>query len=538
LKIVRSVIGLEDVIIPEVDWDCCDGELRGVARLSFTASDSGSGVYRSILSLDGVEVGREVVDGNAGRCGDVETGNGDAYEFSTQEPCPLAVNGDLDLDTRTLADGAHTLSLRVEDAAGNLSLAVGETITTHNAPIALSAPSLAGEARVGSALTAGTGQWDGAPTGYDHRWLRCDGDGDGCVPIAGASGSQYVPVDADAYHRVVAEVLAANGSGAAVAHSAPSAVVADAAGRTAPPDPTPAGDDRPGADTPGDDDPSGERPGSGDDDPASGERPGSGDDDPGSGQRSGSGGDDRSGGGAGGGGAGIGGVPDLRNPLADQSGRAPNGTGAAAQARVSIALRLAGGGTAQRARSKRDRRWTVVGRVTDPQGKAIEGARLNVVKRVSGRGWVARGLVRSGADGRFTLALPPGPSRTVKLTYFPFGDSNAFRTSNSVTIDVFAPLTIKTDRRVVSGKRVVTIRGRAGGESIPSGGLLVTLQGYQRGYGWRTFRTLRSSRNGSWRTRYRFRATSGRFAFRAIVPRQGRYPFVTTTSAAVSVTVR
>jgi hypothetical protein len=234
----------------------------------------------------------------------------------------------------------------------------------------------------------------------------------------------------------------------------------------------------------------------------------------------------------------VGGIPNLQNPLADQTGRAPNGSGASAQARVSISLRLAGGGSARKVRSRRDRRWTVVGRVTDAQGKGIAGARLNLLRRVAGRRWAASGLVHAGAGGRFTVTLPAGPSRTVRLTYFPFGDSNAFRISNTLTIDVLAPLTIRADRHVLTGKRIVTLSGRAGGGSIPSGGLLVTLQGYQRGYGWRTFRTLRTTRSGSWRTRYRFRATSGRFAFRAVVPRQGAYPFASTTSKSVAVTVK
>ncbi|HST39881.1 MAG TPA: hypothetical protein VLK58_10255 [Conexibacter sp.] len=56
-------------------------------------------------------------------------------------------------------------------------------------------------------------------------------------------------------------------------------------------------------------------------------------------------------------------------------------------------------------------------------------------------------------------------------------------------------------------------------------------------WGWRTFKTIRTNRGGAWRTSYRFRATTGRFAFRAIVPQQGRYPFVTTTSRSVPVTL-
>jgi len=100
-----------------------------------------------------------------------------------------------------------------------------------------------------------------------------------------------------------------------------------------------------------------------------------------------------------------------------------------------------------------------------------------------------------------------------------------------------SPLTIAVNHAHVSGSRLVVLSGRVDARPIPAAGVLVTLQGYQRGYGWRTFRTVRAARNGHWRARYRFRSSSGRFAFRAIVPRQSGYPFATSNSNAVAVTV-
>lgn len=513
LRLESARIGIDDSLAPWVSSlqvaSIGSAALRGMVGVSFGAQDAGGGVYRSTLTVDGVVADRAVVDANGGKCRDVEEGNDDAYEFASPQPCPLAVSRELQYDTRALSDGQHTLRLTVEDAAGNSSTASEQVVTTHNAPALLTAPALAGAAGVGLRLTADSGLWDGVPTAYDHRWLRCDADGNGCTAIAGASGQHYTPVAGDAYHRVIAEVVAANANGAATARSAPSALVADAAGRTSPPEPAAGGDDdadrgdRGGGDTPVG--------GNGATPPAAGSQSP----------------------------AGVGGIANLQNPLGDQAGRAPNGTGASAKARIEISLRLPGGnGGARTVRSPRNRRWTVAGRLVDGQGRPIAGARLNALRRVSGRRWVARGLVRTRADGGFTQTLPPGPSRAVRFTYFPFGDSDAFRASNTATIDVFSPLTIRADRRVVTGRRIVTLSGRAGGELIPAGGLLVTLQGFQRGWGWRTFKTVRTSRSGGWRTSYRFRATSGRFSFRAIVPRQGSYPFITTTSAAVAVTVR
>jgi hypothetical protein len=145
--------------------------------------------------------------------------------------------------------------------------------------------------------------------------------------------------------------------------------------------------------------------------------------------------------------------------------------------------------------------------------------------------------VRTDDDGRFVYVLPAGPSRDVRFTYFAYSDSHAAELSNVVHADVLAPLTIRADRHRITGVRVVRLSGHVGGGSIPRAGLLITLQGYHRGWGWRTFRTVRTDRNGNWSTQYRFRLSEGRFGFRALVPHQGRFPVATSRSTGVFVVV-
>jgi hypothetical protein len=462
--------------------DGADGPVRGIGTLAFHASDIGGGVYRSILSVDGDEVSRQVVDATDATCADPEPDNDDAYEFPAPQPCPLDASGSVQLDTATLEDGSHTFSVSVEDAAGNVDVVSSNTVITHNAPISMIAPALSGQAKVGVQLTAIPGQWDGGPTGHDYRWLRCDADGHGCAGISGADGSAYVPTSADAYHRLVAEVTAANHSGAATARTATSDRIADASGHTTPP----AG----GAVPPGG---------------AAGSKPG--------------------------------GIAGLTNPLGQLDGHVANGAQPAGQPRLEIAFRLGNGHTATHVRSARNRGWTIAGRLLDGNGRGIDGARLGVALKIAGRAWVARGEIRSGRGGAVSYALPAGPSRAIKLTYFPYSDSHGFIASNVLGEDVLAPVKIRADHRRVTGARVLTLSGRVAAELLPRGGVLVTLQGYQAGYGWRTFRTVRTNARGGWTTRYRFRLSHGRFGFRAIVPRQGTFPFVTSRSSSVFVTV-
>jgi len=496
VTISRARIGLSDDAAPDgyVTGGTLAGTdpVRGGASLSLHATDDGGGVYRVALAVDGNEVSRTVLDDAGGACADVEPANDDAYEFGTSQPCPLAVDGTAWLDTAPLRDGPHNLRATVEDAGGNSAVLYDGVVETHNAPIGTSLPSLSGAAAVGGQLAAALGQWDGAPTGYDERWLRCDADGANCAPVAGATGVTYPLDDADAYHRMRVEVTAANGSGTAVARSAPSALVADASGRTTP--------------------------------PAA----------PGGGAGAGSGG---AGAGGGAGSATPGGIQGAVNPLGQLPGHVLNGSEATTHARLDVSFQLADGATARHIRIPHGRRATIVGRLADASGTAIAGARLGAAWRLPGKGWVARPGVRTDADGRFVYVLAAGPSRDVRFTYFAYSDSRAVELSNVVHADVLASLSIRADPPRVTGARIVRLSGRVGGSPIPRTGLLVTLEGFQRGWGWRAFRTVRTDRHGRWSTRYRFRLSNGRFGFRALLPHQGDFPYTTTRSGGVSVVV-
>jgi hypothetical protein len=492
VTIPRAEIGLEDVAAPTAALTggalAGSAPVRGTAALAFHATDQGGGVYRAALTVDGDEVARHVVDDQAGTCGDVEPGNDDPYEFGAPQPCPLAVDGTIQLDTATLEDDRHHVVVTVEDAAGNADVAFDGTVQTHNAPIGTTAPSLHGPANVGGQLTAAPGQWDGTPTDFDYRWLRCDAQGGACDPVAGESGPTYSLDEADAYHRMRVEVTAANQSGSAATQSAPSPVVADATGGTTPP----------GG--------GGGRGGGGDDDRTPVPAPG--------------------------------GIQGLANPLAQQPGHVANGTSATARARIVVGVQRADGGTAKRVLVRHGRRVAIVGRLADAAGTGIGGARVGAAWKVAGRRWVARPGLTTRSDGRFTYLLPPGASRAVRLAYYAFSDSRTPTLSNVVQVDVRAPLAIAADRRRVSGDRVVRLSGRVDAVgAVPRGGALITLQGFQRGWGWRTFRSVRTDRRGRWSTTYRFRLSSGRFGFRATLPGQPGVPFAAGTSRPVFVVV-
>jgi hypothetical protein len=105
------------------------GTLRGAQSVSFNAADAGSGVHKGTLLVDGNAVTDQVLDANGGACADLGVAPDQRPSFANTQPCPPAVSGALTLNTDALAPGAHALTVRVADAAGNQAVAATSTIT-------------------------------------------------------------------------------------------------------------------------------------------------------------------------------------------------------------------------------------------------------------------------------------------------------------------------------------------------------------------------------------------------------------------------
>src|SRR5687767_8859104 len=87
-------------------------------------------------------------------------------------------------------------------------------------PVNTGQPTISGDARVGSTLTASEGQWSGSPTSFAYQWVRCPAsggnpDGSDCAVIGGATTQAYVVSSADAGSRLRVRVTASNADGSA-----------------------------------------------------------------------------------------------------------------------------------------------------------------------------------------------------------------------------------------------------------------------------------------------------------------------------------
>jgi len=132
----------------------------------------------------------------------------------------------LRLDRVVVEDAALGTGKAVAKADG---IALTRLAASHTAaalvPIDVSAPAIIGTAAQGQTLTASTGGWGDAPTGYAYQWQRCDATGTTCSDVVGATTSSYPVTAADAGATLRVNVTASNRFGSVAASSVATGIV-------------------------------------------------------------------------------------------------------------------------------------------------------------------------------------------------------------------------------------------------------------------------------------------------------------------------
>ena len=138
--------------------------------------------------------------------------------------------------TITSADLGKRMRVRVtaKNASGSgtaTSTATSVVTTAEGNPASSAAPTISGAAVVGSRLSGSTGSWVGdQPITFQYQWLRCDGQGNSCGPIAGRTENTYTVGQADVGRTLRFRVVAKNARGTGDAFSLPTDVVKDSGG--------------------------------------------------------------------------------------------------------------------------------------------------------------------------------------------------------------------------------------------------------------------------------------------------------------------
>lgn len=102
---------------------------RGTLSASFSARDQGGGLKAVQLFVDGRQV-------------DTARGNCQGIPSFAKVPCPLALDGTLNLTTSRIADGAHTATVVATDIAGNTTTLDRRTIYVANKPVGPGSPTV------------------------------------------------------------------------------------------------------------------------------------------------------------------------------------------------------------------------------------------------------------------------------------------------------------------------------------------------------------------------------------------------------------
>jgi len=124
-------------------------------------------------------------------------------------------------------------------ACAMLAIATAAQAATSSAPANTVPPAVSGIPTVGQTLTTTNGTWANNPSGYAYQWLRCNGGGNKCASISGATQKSYTLVSADAGHTIRARVTATNADGSASATSVQTAQVVSGTSSAVPKNTTP-----------------------------------------------------------------------------------------------------------------------------------------------------------------------------------------------------------------------------------------------------------------------------------------------------------
>jgi hypothetical protein len=178
----------------------------------------------------------------------------------------------------------------------------------------------------------------------------------------------------------------------------------------------------------------------------------------------------------------------------------------------------------------------VAGRLLDRRGRGVPAARVCVATRVGLARAVERvaGTPLTGARGSFRATIPRGPSRNVRVAYWPRATTVLER---HLQLDVRARprLRLRPRHPIRNGNRV-RFETRLPGPSRAHRWVRIEVRVGGR---WLLLRQGLTGARGIYRARYRFHATTGRrsYSFRATVPKQDGYPYEAGRSEVKRVTV-
>jgi hypothetical protein len=157
------------------------------------------------------------------RCDNGQPSTCDAIKGATHATYKL-VDDDLGKDIRVVVTASNA-----DGSTSAESNPVGP-VGSDKVPQNTAAPTIAGDAKVGSTLTADEGKWSNSPTSFTYQWLRCDSGGANCGAVNDATKKTYAVTNADVGGTLRVRVTAKTAGGTGSATSNATGVVGRASG--------------------------------------------------------------------------------------------------------------------------------------------------------------------------------------------------------------------------------------------------------------------------------------------------------------------
>ena len=115
--------------------------------------------------------------------------------------------------TSTLAPGEHQIIATYSGDSSYASASATAPASVIGPPVSASPPSISGDTTAGQTLSEAHGTWSFSPTSFQYQWQRCDGAGNGCAPVSGASSATYTLTSGDVGHTFRVQESASNDVG-------------------------------------------------------------------------------------------------------------------------------------------------------------------------------------------------------------------------------------------------------------------------------------------------------------------------------------
>lgn len=137
-------------------------------------------------------------DGNGANCAEIPGATNSTYTLTAADDAST-------IEVEVSAENQYGQSFPLVSGATNPIIPAPAQATVlpslsdnaHTGGTPANRPTSGGNAYVGHLISGDVGAWASPATYWTRQWLQCDPQGDACSPIAGATGSDYVPNDDD-----------------------------------------------------------------------------------------------------------------------------------------------------------------------------------------------------------------------------------------------------------------------------------------------------------------------------------------------------